>query len=351
MSEPTSIAEPERHGGKTIAVILLVVMLAAAAAVGVIYVLNQPPSRPLAAPVGFTVQRGEALASIADRLEHLGIIRSGILLRAIARVEGTATRVQSGNYLLTRRVSALEMHDYLLSGNQVLKRVTIPEGLTITAVADVLDEAGITSADTFVSAASEPGLMAEYDLPGDTAEGFLFPDTYLFAESYPADDVVRHLIERFIEVLAEIYPDYGTLAAEELYDRVVVASIVEREYRVPEEAATIASVFYNRLEINMRLESCATVVYVMTEQEGLPHPQRLFYRDLERANPYNTYRVFGLPPGPIASPGRNALDAAFFPETTDYRFFVWNGPGSESHAFTRTLSEHNQARLLYLKSP
>lgn len=351
MSEPTTGAERKRHGGKTIATILLVVMLAAAGAVGIVYLLNAAPGRPLIAPVGFTIEQGETLASIADRLEQLGIIRSGILLRAIARVEGTATRAQSGNYLFTERMSVLEMHDYLLSGNQVLKRVTIPEGLAITAVADVLDEAGVTSAEAFISAATEPGLMLEYDLPGNTAEGFLFPDTYLFAENYPADDVVRHMIERFIEVLAEIYPDYGTLTVEELYDRVVVASIVEREYRVPEEAPTIASVFYNRLEVNMRLESCATVVYVMTEQEGLPHPQRLFYRDLERANPYNTYRVFGLPPGPIASPGRNALDAAFFPETTDYLFFVWNGPGSESHAFTRTLSEHNEARLLYLKSP
>jgi UPF0755 protein len=193
--------------------------------------------------------------------------------------------------------------------------------------------------------------MSEYDLPGTTAEGFLFPDTYLFAEDYPADKVVRYMVGRFMEVLGEIYPEYLSLSAGDLYDRVVLASMVEREYRVPEEAAAIASVFYNRLDIHMRLESCATVVYVMTEQEGLPHPQRLFYRDLERANPYNTYRTFGLPPGPIASPGRTALDAAFFPDTTDYRFFVWSGPGSASHAFTRTLSEHNEARLLHLKSP
>ncbi len=351
MSEPTTVAEPKRRGGKTIAVTLLVLMLAAAGAVGCVYVLNSAPARPLGGPVRFSIERGETLASIAGRLEELGIIRSSILLRGIARVEGSSTSVQSGNYVLTERMSARAMHDYLLSGNQVLKRVTIPEGLTIPKVAGLLDAAGITSADAFVAAAMEPGLMVEYDLPGNTAEGFLFPDTYLFAEDYPADGVVRHMIERFMAVLAEIYPDYMALSAQQLYDRVILASIVEREYRVPEEAPSIASVFYNRLEINMRLESCATVVYVMTEEEGLPHPQRLFYRDLERANPYNTYYAFGLPPGPIASPGRTALDAAFFPETTDYRFFVWNGPGSESHAFTRTLSEHNEARLLYLKSP
>jgi peptidoglycan lytic transglycosylase G len=248
-------------------------------------------------------------------------------------------------------MSCRDMHDYLLSGNQVLKRVTIPEGLTISKVASRLQTTGITSADAFLAAATDPLLMAEYDLPGESAEGFLFPDTYLFAEDFPADGVVRHMLERFFEVLEEIYPDYRSLSLEDIHDRVVVASIVEREYRAPEEAPKIASVFYNRLDVNMRLESCATVVYVITEQEGLPHPQRLFYRDLERPNPYNTYYSFGLPPGPIANPGRTALDAAFFPESTDYRFFVWNGPGSESHAFTRTLSEHNEARLLYLKSP
>jgi UPF0755 protein len=159
------------------------------------------------------------------------------------------------------------------------------------------------------------------------------------------------MVGRFQEVLAEIAPEAATLSAGDFYDRIILASIVEREYRVPEEAATIASVFYNRLVVNMRLESCATVVYVITELEGLPHPQRLFYRDLRRENPYNTYTEFGLPPAPISNPGSTALEAVFYPAATDYRFFVWNGPGSGSHSFTRTLSEHNEARLLYLKSP
>ena len=351
MDKETKAAGPRRRGGRTVAVILLFLMIAAAGVVGIAYYLNSPPARALTGPVGFTIERGETLASISNRLEQLGIIRSGLPLRAIARVEGTATRVQSGSYVFAERMSGRDMHDYLLSGNQVLKRVTIPEGLTISKVASRFEAAGITSADGFVAAAMDPGLMSEYDLPGESAEGFLFPDTYLFAEDFPADGVVRHMIERFLEILGETYPDYRTLSAEELYDRVVLASIVEREYRVPEEAPKIASVFYNRLDVNMRLESCATVVYVITEQEGLPHPQRLFYSDLDRANPYNTYYAFGLPPAPIANPGRTALDAAFYPENTDYRFFVWNGPGSESHAFTRTLSEHNEARLLYLKSP
>ena len=349
MTEPTRSAEKRRRGGRAFFVLLLILMLVVAGAIGAAYTLNSAPTRPLAGPVSFSIERGEPLGLIAGRLEQLGIIRSAFLLRAIARVEGTSTRIQSGNYLFSERMTARNVHDYLLSGNQVLKRVTIPEGLTISKVADLMESAGITSASEFQSVATDSQLMSEFGLPGLTAEGFLFPDTYLFAEDYPTKSVVTHMIERFLEVLSEIDPD--ALSPEQLYERVTLASIVEREYRVPEEAATIASVFYNRLEVNMRLESCATVVYVITELEGLPHPQRLFYRDLARPDPYNTYYAFGLPPGPIASPGRTALNAVFFPETTDYRFFVWNGPGSASHAFTRTFSEHNEARLLYLKSP
>jgi UPF0755 protein len=219
-------------------------------------------------------------------------------------------------------------------------------------MAAILEESGITDGESFLLSVRDRELIQSFEIPADTLEGFLFPDTYLFAEGFPAEGVVRHMVERFFEVLQEVEPNYAAFGADELYDRVVLASIVEREYRVPEEASTIASVFNNRLDVNMRLESCATVVYVMTEIEGLAHPQRLFYRDLERQNPYNTYRYSGLPPGPIANPGRTALEAAMFPADTDYRFFVWNGPGSGSHSFTRTLSEHNSAaRLLYLKSP
>lgn len=351
MSDVEDSGRRKRRAGRAIATIFLLVLVLVAGGVGVLYALNAAPSRALGPPVSFTIERGENLASIAGRLERIGIIRSGLMLRLIARFEGTARRVQSGNYLFEERLSAREMHDYLLSGNQVMRRVTIPEGLTLTNAGDILEDAGITDAEAFISAARDPEILQQYSIPGESMEGFLFPDTYLFAEGYPADAVVQHLVQRFFSVLEGLYPEYESLTDEELYQKVIVASIVEREYRVADEAPTIASVFYNRLESNMRLESCATVVYVMTELEGLPHPQRLFYRDLERANPYNTYRSRGLPPGPIANPGRTALEAAFYPDSTDYRFFVWNGPGSGRHAFTRTLSEHNEARLLYLKAP
>ncbi len=313
--------------------------------------LNRAPQRPMPEPIVFTVERGESLSSVAGRLERLGVIRSSLLVRLIARANGTETRIQSGSYRIETRMTAAEMHEFLISGSQILVQVTIPEGLTAGRIADRLERAGITGAADFLRAVNDPELVSRLGVPARSAEGFLFPDTYSFTEGQPAEEVVAHMVDRFFAVALSVAPPDGLPTGSQLYDTVVLASIVEREYRVPEEAPTIASVFYNRLEEQMRLESCATVVYVMTEQEGLPHPQRLFYRDLERTSPYNTYRNPGLPPGPIANPGKTALHAALNPADTDFRFFVWYGPGSDGHRFTRSLAEHNEARLLYLKTP
>ena len=132
---------------------------------------------------------------------------------------------------------------------------------------------------------------------------------------------------------------------------VIMASIVEREYRMAEEAPRIAGVFLNRLRINMLLQSCATVQYIMTEIQGLPHPTVLLYRDLEVRNPYNTYMFRGLPPGPIAAPGLIALRATVYPETTDFLYFRLVDPAIGRHHFSRTFDEHLRVGRLYVKPP
>lgn len=336
---------------RVFAALALLAVIAGGVMVALAVMLAQAPSDRLPESFVFTVEPGETLAGVADRLEQLGVIRSALVVRGIARLSGTETRIQSGSYRISRSMSAEEVIEFLTSGSQILVQVTIPEGLTATRVAERLEAAGITSADAFVEAVSNAELSRSLGVPAAGSEGFLFPDTYSFTAGQPAEDVVAHMVSRFFEVARSVAPDGGLPSGDALYQTVILASIVEREYRVPEEAPTIAGVFYNRLEEQMRLESCATVVYVMTEEEDLPHPQRLFYRDLERESPYNTYRNPGLPPGPIANPGRTALDAAFNPSDTDYLFFVWYGPGSDGHHFSRSLAEHNEASLLYLKTP
>ncbi|WP_455383641.1 endolytic transglycosylase MltG [Salinispira pacifica] len=349
-SQPLEEGAPKRRRGLTIFLtIFLTLLVAAGAAAGYAYYLNLPAGTS-AAGVPFTVKRGESLDAVAGRLAADRLIRSPLLFKVIGFLSGTSGDIQAGHYLLRPNMSSAAIYRALLSGKQILVRVTIPEGFTMRQIAHRLDAEGIVSADDFLAAATDPTLLASFDIPGESAEGYLFPDTYLFPRDYPADEVVRHLVQNFFSRLKSINPDFSSLSPKELFRKVTLASIVEREYVSPDEAPLIASVFVNRLNAGMRLESCATVVYVMTEQDGLPHPERLYYRDLDRPSPYNTYLHRGLPPGPISNPGTTALKAAFFPAKTDYWYFVLQSDGATHHHFSRTLTDHNRAAVFYLKT-
>jgi UPF0755 protein len=157
------------------------------------------------------------------------------------------------------------------------------------------------------------------------------------------------MIDTFFDKLCDVYPDYPVLDKKALFQKVILASIIEREYRKENEAPVIASVFYNRLKINQKLESCATVAYVLTEMLGKPHPDRLTWADIAVKSPYNTYQVYGLPPGPIGNPGTTALMAAFFPMETNYKYFVLKDPESGVHEFSETFQKHLSAKELYIK--
>jgi UPF0755 protein len=235
-------------------------------------------------------------------------------------------------------MSAIEIHNKLLEGTVELYPVTIPPGLSSASIAEIFEKEGVTGKADFLE-----------EVNSMNAEGMLFPDTYNFPKDYPADKVVQYMIEIFYSSLENIYPDFGNLEEGEFREKVVMASIVEREYRNEDEAARIASVFYNRIIENMYLGSCATVVYIITEELGREHPERLLYRDLDLQSPYNTYRNKGLPPGPICNPGAAALNAAFNPEATEYLYFLLEDPEKGTHLFSRSLSEHNRSYELYIK--
>lgn len=339
-----------RRWGRLLLLLGLVMVLTSGVAAGALWYLNTAPEHNGDA-VTFSVRRGESVQSIARRLEAEGLIRSARMLSLLSVVRGTQDRFQSGNYLIPAGLSTQAIHDFFLGGRQRLVRITIPEGWTIRRMADHLEGAGIISADEFIAATGDPEVLGRFAIAAESAQGFLYPDTYLFQEGLPASTIVAHMIERFFAVVESVYPAWQLLTPEELYETVIMASIVEREYMVPDEAPMIASVFFNRLNVGMRLESCATVVYVMTEEQGLPHPSRLFFRDLERNSTFNTYRNRGLPPAPIANPGRVALDAAFNPAESDYWFFVLRGADATRHHFSRSFQEHNEATVFYLRSP
>ncbi len=328
---------------------LICAMAAAVAGAGVY--LNRPPRGAPASGEArpFAIRPGETLAAVAQRLHGEGIIRSPLVFRTLARARTSAPVIQAGHFQVPVATSTSEVLALLVDGPHHLTRATIPEGWTSGRIATYLEEIEVTGAAEFLAAMRSPELLRDFGIAADSAEGYLFPDTYFFPREYHADAVVRHMVDNFFTRLHQIYPDYRSLDAASLHDTVTLASIVEREYRLPAEAAIIASVFYNRLNGKARLESCATIQYIITEVQGKEHPERILHADLEIDSPFNTYRRRGLPPAPIANPGLTALRAAFFPAQTDYWYFVVRDPVTGAHQFSTDLNAHSEARFLYLK--
>jgi UPF0755 protein len=337
---------------KVFSLLLGAALFLAAVIIGGILYFNAPPA---AIPGGierdgtvvFEVRGGESARSVGRRLEEEGLIKNRYFWYLLARLD--REYIKTGTYRLEFPATQLAIRSVLVTGRQILRRVTIPEGVTLKKIARVLAEAEICDEEAFLAAAADRDILSSYRIPGETMEGYLYPDTYLFPPDYPASRVAAVMADTFFARLEEIRGDRSPLSPEELNRRVIVASIVEREYRIEEEAALMAGVFYNRLEIGMALQSCATVEYVITEIQGRPHPEVLYTRDTEIRDPYNTYIRPGLPPGPISAPGRVALQSAFNPAASDYLYFRLVDPASGRHYFSKTLDDHIRAGVLYVK--
>ena len=279
---------------------------------------------PLDEETVVVIPPGSSLGAIARRLEDAGVVDDATVFRLGARFEGADQALRAGEYAFPAAVSARDAVAILRSGATVARRVTVPEGLTVKQVAAILAET--------------PGLEGEIDdLP---AEGTLLPETYHFSLGDSRADLIRRMQAAMDGALTEAWeardPDVPLESAE---DALTLASIVQKEAGTADEAPRIAGVFVNRLRRGMALQADPTVLYAVTEGSGrLDRP--LTVTDLEVDSPYNTYRVDGLPPGPIANPGREALAAATRPAETDSLYFVADGTGG--HAFARTLAEHNR---------
>ncbi|GAB1482785.1 endolytic transglycosylase MltG [Treponema sp.] len=234
----------------------------------------------------FTLETGEADSSVGKRLEQAGLIRSSLFWTILARLDKDS--VKAGIYRIEVPSTMFSIRELLVSGKQVLVRVTVPEGFTLRKIATLLESAGICSSRDFLEASRSQDLRTRYGIPSQSMEGYLYPDTYYFPHDFPALQVVRTMADTFFKKIALIDPASQSLSSDELFERVVIASIVEREYRAPDEAPLMAGVFYNRLKIGMGLQSCATVEYVITEIQGKVHPEVLYNRDIAIDNPFNT---------------------------------------------------------------
>lgn len=296
--------------------------------------------------VEFRVENGESIKSVIKRLKRDGIIRSEIY--AYLYTKWKKYKIKRGIYDFSLSFSTNEIIRMLSKGGrEELIKITIPEGLTIKKTARLFENAGVCKSDEFISCAKNPIVLHDAGLNFNSAEGFLFPDTYLLSKKDDAESIVRMMIKNFFIKTANV-PNFPK-KNDDVYRAVKLASIIEREYQLEEEAPIISGVFENRLNIKMPLQSCATVEYIITEIEGKPHPKRLFWEDTQIKNEYNTYINQGLPPSPIASPGLVSLSAACNPKKTDYLYFRLVDSKVGRHAFSTNVRDHNKIGNVYLK--
>ncbi len=282
------------------------------------------------------IRKGSSFREAADSLAANGVIASSRLFSLYARLRGTDRSLRWGTYVLRDAMSWEQVLESLRLGRGVVRTVTIPEGWTIAQIAPVLAEALDLLPDSILAAVRDTALLHRLNVPTPTLEGYLFPDTYTFADRITARDAVHTMVERFEQVWK---PQWDSLLVPMKLNRhaiVTLASIVEAEVRRGEERPIVAAVYLNRLRIGMALQADPTIHYALGRRPG-----RVLFSDLRVKSPYNTYLNPGLPPGPIGSPGAASLEASLKPAKVPYRFFVAAADGH--HEFRRTYAEHLEA--------
>lgn len=281
------------------------------------------------------IRPGQSFSETVTQLRKAGLVRHPNKFRWLARLRGDDRRVRAGEYVLAGSMSPGAILETLVKGDVLLHKVLIPEGATVLEIGDILEREGLVSREDFLQAAFDPGRIRALGLEGDTLEGYLFPETYHFPKGVTAAEVINKMVAQFYLVFTSTWTQRAHAVDLTIPQVVTLASIVEKETARSEERPLVAAVFLNRLKRGIRLESDPTVIYGIKGFDG-----NLTRKDLQTVTPYNTYKIKGLPPGPIASPGRASIEAVLYPSDESYLFFVSKNDGS--HHFSLTLHEHNQ---------
>jgi UPF0755 protein len=281
------------------------------------------------------IERGSGASTIARQLEERGLIRSAAAFEILLSLSGQAGSLRAGHYELSPTMDAAKIAQTLASGEVAVRRVTVPEGLRLSEIAECVAEAGLGSEEEFLEAAVPENLagQAEVELPEDSLEGYLFPETYDFEVGTSAADMAARMLRELYDQFVKPYEQQIADSKLSLHEIITLASLVEREAKVPDERELIAGVLMNRLDGGMLLQCDASVQYALGE-----HKPRLTYDDLKVESPYNTYLHEGLPPGPIAAPGLDSLRAALSPTQTEFLYYVAKPDGG--HVFSKTYDEH-----------
>jgi peptidoglycan lytic transglycosylase G len=324
---------------RVILVLTVLILIAAAVAAWQIYGRLVEPFKLYSAEEQFVeIAPGSSTRAIGRALVEAGVVRDTLVFRIALWQSGAARRLKAGEYRFDRPMTAADVVDKLARGDVYLHAITFPEGLTIREMARIFEAQGFGSAEEFLSAAGEVGLIADLDPDARDLEGYLFPETYALPRRGTARELVSMMTSRFQQVFS--HPLREEAAAQGLSVRQVttLASIVEKETAKTDERPLVAAVYLRRLRIGMALQSDPTVIYALTRAGR--YDGNLTRENLQFDSPYNTYRHAGLPPGPIAAPGRSSIEAVVRPAESDYLYFVSRNDGT--HVFARTLEEHNR---------
>ena len=320
-------------------VIAILVVAAAGAAVWLLVGAEKPYKGYEGAEQFVEIPPGAGPAQIGRRLTASGVVRDSISFRAALARSGQARRLQAGEYRFDQPMSAREVIDKLARGDVFLRPITFPEGLTIQQMAQIYERDGGGSRADFVAASRNAALVRDIDPGAPDLEGYLFPNTYSLPRRTTAAQLVEQMVTAFRDVLTPEIVQRAAARGLTVRQLMTLASLVEKETAKPEERPLVAAVYTNRLRIGMGMQCDPTVIYAL-EKAG-KYTGNLTRESLQFDSPYNTYRYAGLPPGPIAAPGRASLDAASAPADVPYLYFVSRNDGS--HVFSATLDEHNRA--------
>ncbi len=295
--------------------------------------------------VMFEIRGGESFKNIARELEDSGLLKSRYLIYPLAWINRQMSSLRAGKYRLNTSMTPGEILDILAKGKVVTTLLTIPEGYNMFQIAREVEMAGHDTRKNFLEAARDRSFLKSIGIEHESAEGFLFPDSYLFEDNTRSREIIKSMVRRFFSVWER--NGFGKRARElglDMFSTLILASIVEEEAMLDREKPVIASVFHNRLRKNMPLQADPTVKYGILVETGI-NKKRLRTKDLRRITPYNTYRIKGLPAGPISNPGLVSIRAVLYPARTDYLFFV--SMNNRQHKFSATLKEHNRAVRRY----
>jgi UPF0755 protein len=298
------------------------------------------PASIYAEPQMVSIDSGQTFDSVTRILHEEKIIQNRFKFKLIARILGFDRAVKAGEYLLSSSMSPEKILETLVDGKVYLYRISIPEGYNIHQIASLLDEKGIFNGMEFLKAANDSTLTEKLGINAENFEGYLFPDTYFFAKDVSARKMITTMVKQFHVTFNPIWEKRPADLTFSIHEIVTLASMIEKETGIAGERPLVSSVFHNRLNKNMRLQSDPTVIYGVEDFDG-----NLTRKHLNTPTPYNTYTAGGLPPGPIANPGKASLEAALFPPETLYLYFV--SKKDKTHFFSTNYDDHREAVRKY----